>query len=91
MPTILRVGPYRFYFSHEPNEAPHIHDRGNDSAKFWLNPVRFARNIGFAAHELRNIERFVVQCELELLEAWNGYFRASTDERVRSIRSDDDG
>ncbi len=31
MPTILRIGPYRFYFySHEPNEPPHVHiDREN--------------------------------------------------------------
>jgi len=26
MPTILRIGPYRFYFfSHEPNKPPHVH------------------------------------------------------------------
>jgi len=78
MPTILRLGPYRFYFhSHEPNEPPHIHvDRESKSAKFWLDPVHLARNIGFAAHELRDIERLVVQYQLELLEAWNGYFGA---------------
>ena len=34
-PTVLREGPYRFYFySHEPNEAPHVHvDRDDQSAK----------------------------------------------------------
>jgi len=44
MPTVLRSGPYRFYFySHEPNEPPHIHvDRDDLSAKFWLNPVQLA-------------------------------------------------
>jgi Domain of unknown function (DUF4160) len=38
MPTVLRNGAYRFYFySHEPNEPPHIHvDRDRLSAKFWL-------------------------------------------------------
>ena len=26
MPTVLRIGPYRFYFySLDPNEPPHIH------------------------------------------------------------------
>ncbi len=41
MPTVLRIGAYRFYFySHEPNEPSHIHiDRDNLSAKFWLEPV----------------------------------------------------
>lgn len=36
LPTVLRVGPYRFYFySHEPNEPPHVHiDRDGFSANF---------------------------------------------------------
>jgi hypothetical protein len=52
MPTVLRSGPYRFYFySHEPNEAPHIHvDRDDLSAKFWLDPVQLVANFGFRAH-----------------------------------------
>jgi hypothetical protein len=42
------VGPYRIYFySHEPNEPPHVHvDRDDQSAKFWLDPVALARNLG---------------------------------------------
>ena len=43
-PTVLREGPYRFYFySHEPNEPPHVHaDRDDQSAKLWLEPVTLA-------------------------------------------------
>lgn len=76
MPTVLRSGPYRFYFySHEPNEPPHVHvDRDDLSAKFWLNPVGLARNLGFNARELRQIERIVSDNESVLLEAWNGRF-----------------
>ena len=76
MPTVLRIGPYRFYFySHEPNEPPHIHiDRDNQSAKFWLEPVQLARNIGFSARDLRAIERMIVDHQEELQEKWNGYF-----------------
>jgi len=61
MPTVLRIGPYRFYFySHEPNEPPHIHiDREAASAKFWLNNVALARNIGFSAKELGVLQRLV--------------------------------
>ncbi|MFM2312900.1 MAG: hypothetical protein RLZZ04_2176 [Cyanobacteriota bacterium] len=53
MPTILRIGAYRFYFySHEPNEPPHVHiDRDNLSAKFWLESVALAKNIGFRGME----------------------------------------
>jgi hypothetical protein len=76
MPTVLRSGPYRFYFySHEPNEPPHVHvDRDDSSAKFWLMPVSLARNRGFAARELRQVEGLVVQHQAELREAWNEYF-----------------
>ena len=76
MPTILRAGPYRFYFySHEPNEPPHVHiDRDNLSAKFWLEPVDLARNLGFSSRELRRLQSLVKEHQTELLEAWNGYF-----------------
>jgi hypothetical protein len=78
MPTVLRSGPYRFYFwSHELNEPPHIHvDRERKSAKFWLRPVALARNLGFKAHELRKIQALVVEHLAEFLEAWHGHFGA---------------
>lgn len=76
MPTVLRTGPYRIYFySHEPNEPPHVHvDRDALSAKFWLNPVSLARNLGFSAREAREIERLINEHQTELAEAWDGYF-----------------
>lgn len=79
MPTIARVGPYRFYFwSHELNEPPHVHvDRDERSCKFWLDPVELARNIGFKAHELRQIKALISERERGFLEAWNGHFRGA--------------
>ena len=55
MPTVLRTGPYRFYFySHELHEPPHVHvDRDDLSAKFWLQPVGLARNFGFSPSDFR--------------------------------------
>ena len=78
MPTVLREGPYRFYFhSHEPNEPPHVHvDRDVLSAKFWLGPVALVRNLGFDAVELRKVERLVTEHEVELREAWDDFFGA---------------
>ena len=78
MPTVLREGPYRFYwFSHEPGEPPHVHvDRDDCSAKFWIQPVALARNIGFPAYELRRIRAIVESNQTSFLEAWNGYFGA---------------
>jgi hypothetical protein len=73
MPTVLRIGPYRFYFySHDLiSEPPHVHvDRDEFSAKFWLDPVALARNLGFSASELRKIERILGAHQSELLERW---------------------
>ena len=44
MPTILRIGPYRFFFyNNEDGEPVHIHiQRDNKLAKFWVNPVVLA-------------------------------------------------
>jgi hypothetical protein len=76
LPTVLRIGPYRFYFwSHELNEPPHIHvDRDEQSAMYWLQPISLAKNIGFKRHELRRIEVIVNDHQLEFLEAWHVYF-----------------
>ena len=61
MPTVLRVGPYRFHFySRENDEPPHIDVARDDfEAKYWLNPVKLAANHGFRAAELNDIERLV--------------------------------
>ena len=76
MPTVLRTGPYRFYFySHEPNEPRHIHvDRDDLSAKFWLEPVALAVNFGFSAVELHRVESIIEANQAGLIEAWNGHF-----------------
>ena len=52
MPTILRVDGFRLYFySHEPNEPPHIHiDKGPATAKVWLHDASVARSVGYSAH-----------------------------------------
>lgn len=80
MPTVLRIGPYRFYFySHEPNEPPHIHiDRDELTAKFWIEPVSLAASIGFGAKELRKLQVIVQENQEILLEAWNEYFGDSS-------------
>jgi hypothetical protein len=61
MPTVLRIGPYRFHFyADERTEPPHIHlTRDDIECKFWLKPVKLARNKGIPAHEIRDIEQLV--------------------------------
>lgn len=76
MPTILRAGGFRVYFySHEPNEPPHVHlDRGGATAKFWIEKVVLARNIGFSAKELGEALRLVRKHREHFLEAWHEFF-----------------
>ncbi len=72
MPTVLRIGPYRFHFySREGTEPPHIHVARDDfEAKFWLRPVGLAANHGFSAAEAREVGRLVEEhCE-ELIAAY---------------------
>ena len=75
MPTVLRSGPYRFYFySNERGEPPHIHvQRERFLAKFWLEPVSLAGSRRFRSHELRLIQRIVDDHKAEFLETWNEY------------------
>lgn len=72
MPTVMRIGPYRFHFySREGREPPHIHVARDDAeAKFWLDPVSLATNFGFRVSELRDIERLVVEHREELTVAY---------------------
>lgn len=76
MPTILRWNGYRFYFfSNEGAEPPHIHiDKAGSSAKYWLSPVALARNIGYSARELRDLEAKVTAEANVFLEAWRVHF-----------------
>ena len=76
MPTILRIGSYRFFFySNEMGEPPHIHVQSDRKlAKLWLQPVRLASSTRFPAHELNNLSCIVAENEGHFLEAWHEYF-----------------
>jgi hypothetical protein len=78
MPTVLRVGRFRFFFfSNETQEPAHIHLKaGSDEAKFWLAPIELAANYGFNGRELRQIRDLIESHRVVLLEAWNDYFSA---------------
>ena len=63
MPTILRIGSFRFHFySNEGSEPAHI-----------LEPVLLASNRGVSPHDLREIERHVFENKKLLLDNYNEY------------------
>jgi hypothetical protein len=76
MPTVLRAGPYRFFFyAGDYGEPAHIHvERDRSVAKYWLEPVRLARSYGFTANELRDIEHLVAANLQLIMDRWNEFF-----------------
>ncbi len=75
MPTVLRIGIYRFHFySDEGNEPPHIHIASPDGeCKFWLDPIRLARNKNIRAYEIKKLEKIVFKNQEFLMEKYNEY------------------
>ena len=76
MPTILRRGPYRFFFyAGDRDEPVHVHVERDDSiAKFWLDPLRLQRSGGFRRPEIARIAKILEEHHAEIVEAWNEYF-----------------
>jgi len=76
MPTVLKVGPYRFFFvSLDYSEPPHIHvRRENKVAKFWLDPVVLQKAGGFSRSELNAIAGLVNEYRGFFLESWYEFF-----------------
>jgi len=73
MPTVLRVGPYRFFFySYDLGERMHIHVIcGQNEAKFWLDDVTLAKNLGMAENDLRTVQKLVAEHRELLIHEWN--------------------
>lgn len=78
MPTVLRAGPYRFFFvSLDSSEPAHVHvQREGKVAKFWLDPVALQRAGGFGSVELNQVAKLVDENRDYLLERWNEFFRS---------------
>lgn len=76
LPTVLRSGPYRFFFySADGGEPAHVHvEREDAEAEFWLDHVRLERSRALGRSELKRIETLVGENAALLIGAWNEYF-----------------
>ena len=76
MPTVLREGPYRFFFyAGDRDEPQHVHvTRDNRVAKFWLDPIRMQWSGGLRRSEMRQVHRLIAENRALLMEAWDEYF-----------------
>jgi len=73
--TVLGSVVFRFHFySDEGNEPPHIHVATPDGeCKFWLQPVRLARNKGVPPLSIRKIEKLIFENQLLLMGKYNEF------------------
>jgi len=78
MPTLLREGPYRFFFysdEGDPREPPHVHViAGEKIAKFWLDPVELESSKRLRAGEIARLRKLIEWRQALFLEAWNAHF-----------------
>ena len=81
MGTVLRVGPYRFFFYGADGKEPrHVHvERDQHEAKFWLGPpVHLSYNQGFGPGEIRDIQRLIRLNLDRLRRSWDEFFLPKT-------------
>ena len=78
MPTVLKIGSFRFHFySDEGGEPPHIHVATPDGeCKFWLDPISLARNKGIDPKTVRRIEKLVFEHYVLLKGKYNDIHRS---------------
>jgi hypothetical protein len=76
-PTVLLVGPYRFFFNSREETRVHVHVATSDgTAKFWLDPIVALdsyNNVRTA--QLATIEELVREREHEFRAAWHRHFQ----------------
>lgn len=75
-PTIMRAGPYRFFFNSREETRRHVHvATPGGTAKFWLEPlVALANHHNLTEKELRAIETLVKEHENAFIQAWDEHF-----------------
>jgi hypothetical protein len=72
VPTLALIGPYAFRFrSLDYGERPHVHVSGHGgSAKFWMQPVEYARSKGYHRAELGRLARLIAERQVEWVAEW---------------------
>jgi hypothetical protein len=76
MPTVLRIGPYRFFFyAEEGTEPPHVHiEAAERRAKYWIEPISRTKSDGFRSGELKEIEKIITANLDSFLREWYEFF-----------------
>jgi hypothetical protein len=75
-PTVMRIGPYRFFFNSREETRKHVHvATAGGMAKFWLEPVVALESYhDLSPRDLRDVDLLVREHEDELKSAWDRHF-----------------
>lgn len=66
-----------FFYANICDGPQHIHvEREDKIARFWLDPIRLQRSGGFTRAELSRNHKIIREHHIQLMEAWNEYFRS---------------
>ncbi len=76
MPTIFRIGRYRFFFNSREETRRHVHIETPDgTAKFWIEPlVSLVNYYNIPEHELADIEKIIKEKCHDFINEWNKHF-----------------
>lgn len=75
VPTLLRIGPYRFHFYAGDHAPPHVHvESAGADAVYRLEPVLRVRRSGYTPRQLREVEQLIVTNSSEFLRRWHEHF-----------------
>jgi Domain of unknown function (DUF4160) len=75
-PTVMRIGPYRFFFNSREETRKHVHVAlAGGTAKFWLEPVVALESYhDLSPRDLRDVDLLVREHEDEFKSAWDRHF-----------------
>ena len=76
MPTIFKIGRFRFFFySSDRIEPMHVHVEADENiAKVWIDPIRLENSGGFNRADINRILSIVKEHKTVMMEAWDDYF-----------------
>lgn len=75
-PRALIINGFDFFFYSMEEDRMHIHvEKGDNDAKFWLEPnIELVYNHGFTSKEIKIITKHIEEYERTIKDKWNYHF-----------------
>ena len=75
-PRALMINGFDFFFYSMEEDRMHIHvEKGDNDAKFWLEPnIELVYNHGFTSKEIKIITKHIEEYERTIKDKWNYHF-----------------